>query len=88
MVAAAAVLAMSAPVEAYYHYTFYSSRSAPFTPIRARFNLAALTNNTINVFVSDAGPVNYAANDTFGSVLGEVKQAVAAWNTVPARPCG
>ena len=84
VVAAAAVLAMSAPVEAYYHYTFYSSRSAPFTPIRARFNLAALTNNTVNVFVSDAGPVNYAANDTFGSVLGEVEQAVAAWNTVPA----
>ena len=84
LVAAAAALAMVAPVEAYYHYTFYFSRSAPFTPIRARFNLAALTSNTLNVFVSDAGPVNYAANDTFGSVLGEVKQAVAAWNTVPA----
>ncbi|HEY1219955.1 MAG: matrixin family metalloprotease [Bryobacteraceae bacterium] len=80
---AAAVLAMSVPVEAYYHYTFYVSRSAPFTPIRARFNAAALTNNTLSVLVSDAGPVNYAANDTFGSVLGEVKQAVAAWNTVP-----
>jgi hypothetical protein len=84
VLAAAAVLAMSAPVEAYYHYTFYSSHSAPFTPIRARFNLPALTNGTLNVFVSDAGPVNYASNDTFGSVLGEVKQAVAAWNTVPA----
>jgi len=83
MVASAAVLAMSAPVEAYYHYTYYYSRSAPFTPIRGRFNLSALTNNTINVLVSDAGPVNYAANDTLGSVLGEVKQAVAAWNTVP-----
>jgi uncharacterized protein (TIGR03437 family) len=82
--AAAALLAISAPVEAYYHYTFYYSRSAPFTPIRARFNLAALTNNTLNVFVGDSGPINYAANDTFGSVLGEVKQAVAAWNTVPA----
>ena len=82
-VAAAAALAMVAPVEAYYHYTYYYSHSAPFTPIRARFNLAALTNNTLNVLVSDAGPVNYAPNDTFGSVLGEVKQAVAAWNTVP-----
>ena len=82
-VAAAAVLALSAPVEAYYHYTFYYSRSAPFTPIRAHFNLAALSNNTLNVLVSDAGPVNYAPNDTFGSVLGEVQQAIAAWNTVP-----
>jgi len=83
VVAVAAALAMGAPVEAYYHYTFYFTRSAPFTPVRARFNLAALTSDTLNVFVSDAGPVNYASNDTFGSVLGEVKQAVAAWNTVP-----
>jgi hypothetical protein len=83
VVTAAAVLAAVAPIEAYYHYTFYTSRSAPFTPVRARFNLAAVTNNTLNVFVSDAGPGNYASNDTFGSVLGEVKQAVAAWNTVP-----
>ncbi len=83
MLAAAAALAMVAPLRAYYHYTFYASRSAPFTPVRARFNLAALSNNTLNVFVSDAGPVNYASNDTFGSVLGEVKQAVAAWNAVP-----
>ncbi|MGB7759123.1 MAG: matrixin family metalloprotease [Bryobacteraceae bacterium] len=83
VVAAAAVLATITPLEAYYHYTFYFGRSAPFTPVHARFNLAALTNNTLNVLVSDAGPVTYAANDTFGSVLGEVKQAVAAWNTVP-----
>ena len=82
-VLAAVALWMCVPVQAYYHYTFYFSRSAPFTPVRARFNLAALTNNTLNVFVSDAGPASYAANDTFGSVLGEVKQAVAAWNTVP-----
>lgn len=83
VVAAAAVLALGIPAEAYYHYTYYTGHSAPFTPVHARFNLAALSNNTLNVFVSDAGPVNYAANDTFGSVLGEVKQAVAAWNTVP-----
>ena len=83
VVVVAAALAMVAPLEAYYHYTYYFSHSAPFTPVRARFDLAALTNNTLNVFVSDAGPGNYASNDTFGSVLGEVKQAVAAWNTVP-----
>ncbi|MGO9009155.1 MAG: IPT/TIG domain-containing protein [Bryobacteraceae bacterium] len=83
VLAAAAALAMVAPLEAYYHYTFYSSHSAPFTAVRGRFDLTSLTNNTLNVFVSDAGPSNYAANDTFGSVLGEVQQAVAAWNTVP-----
>ena len=83
VLAAAAALALVAPVEAYYHYTYFTGRGYPFHAVRARFNLAALTNNTLNVFVSDSGPVNYAANDSFGSVLGEVKQAVAAWNAVP-----
>jgi uncharacterized protein (TIGR03437 family) len=83
VIAAAAALALVAPVEAYYHYTYFTGRGVPYHAVRARFNLAALGNNTLNVFVGDAGPVNYAANDSFGSVLGEVKLAVAAWNTVP-----
>jgi len=82
-VAVATLLALCIPAEAYYHYTYFTTASAPFTAVHAQFNLAALTNNTLNVFVSDAGPANYAANDTFGSVLGEIQQAVAAWNTVP-----
>lgn len=80
----AALAALSGvPAHAYYHYIYYQSRFAPFTPIRAQFNLAALTDNTVTFFVSDAGPVNYYPNDSFGSVLGEVKQALAVWNSVP-----
>jgi Carboxypeptidase regulatory-like domain/Matrixin/IPT/TIG domain len=76
----AAVLGV--PAHAYYHYIYYQSRFAPFTPIRAQFNLAALPNNTVTFFVSDAGPSTYYPNDSFGSVLGEVKQALAVWNSV------
>ena len=32
--------------------------------------------------MSDSGPANYYPNDSFGSVLGEVKQALAVWSSV------
>lgn len=80
-IAAAAAL-LGLPAQAYYHYIYFQSRNAPFQPIRAQFNLAALPNNTVNFFVSDSGPATYYPNDSFGSVLGEVKQALAVWNGV------
>lgn len=80
--AALAVL-LGAPAQAYYHYIYYQSRFAPFTPIRAQFNLAALPNSTVSFFVSDSGPSTYYPNDNFGSILAEVKQALAVWNAVP-----
>jgi hypothetical protein len=76
-----AVLA-GVPAQAYYHYVYFQSRTAPFNPIRAQFNLAALPNNTVAFYVSDSGPSIYYPNDSFGSVLGEIKQALAVWNSV------
>ena len=82
LVFAATAALLGAPAQAYYHYTYYQSRFAPFMPIRAQFNLAALPNNTVSFFVSDSGPATYYPNDSFGSVVGEVKQALAVWNGV------
>src|SRR5262245_53418805 len=78
----AALLACAAPALGSYHYIHYASRIAPFTPIYEKFNLAALPNNTVTFFVSDQGPAIYAPNDHFGSVLSQIKQAAAAWNSV------
>lgn len=80
--AAAAVL-LATPSQAYYHYVhFLGSRSGPFTPIFEKFDLNALSNNTVTVYVSDQGPQIYGPNDTFGSVLSQVKDAAAVWNSV------
>jgi hypothetical protein len=79
-VAAAAVL-LGTPAEAYYHYIQYLSRIAPFTPAYAKFNLAALPFQTVTVSVSDAAPKT-PGNDSFASVLSQVKQAAAVWNGV------
>ena len=88
LVVAMAAFLLAAPLEAYYHYVHYSSRNAPFSPIYERFDLYGnssygLINKTVTFFVSDQSPAVFAPNDSFGSVLSQVKQAVAAWNSVP-----
>jgi uncharacterized protein (TIGR03437 family) len=77
----AAAILQGVPAEAYYHYVFYY-RSTPFLPMEAKFDLNRLTNNTLVFTVADNGPATYFANDSFGSVLAEVKQALAVWNSV------
>jgi uncharacterized protein (TIGR03437 family) len=69
--------------QAAYHYVHYASRNS-FTPIFEKFNLSALPNKTVTVQVSDQGPAVYAPNDSFGSVLAQIKAAAAAWNSVSA----
>ena len=80
--AAAAALLLCVPGKAYYQYVHYLTNFPPFTPVYEKFDLTALVNNTVAVYVSDQGPGAYGVNDSFGSVLSQVKMAVAAWNTV------
>lgn len=81
--AIAAALAVGIPAEAYYHYTHYLTRNAPFTPVPQAYDLNALSNKTITFMVLDTGPSSYGTNDSFGAVLSQIKQAAASWNAVP-----
>jgi uncharacterized protein (TIGR03437 family) len=76
-----AALLCAASAQAAYHYVHYPSRTN-FTPIYEKFNLASLPNNTVTFFVADQGPSVFGTNDSFGSVLAQIKQAAAAWNAV------
>ncbi len=78
---AAAILALAAPAEAYYQYVHFLTSSAPYTPVYERFDLSALLNNTVSVLALDAAPVT-PGNDSFASVISQVQQAAAAWNSV------
>lgn len=82
---AAATALLGVPAQAYYHYVHYLTRTGPFTPVYQKFDLSALPggSNTVTIFVSDQGPANYGPNDSFGSVLSQVKMAIQAWNTAP-----
>ncbi|HXA48725.1 MAG TPA: carboxypeptidase regulatory-like domain-containing protein, partial [Candidatus Acidoferrum sp.] len=74
---AIAIASFAVPAQGYYHYVHYSSRNAPFTPQYEKYNLKSVT-----FLVSDQGPASFAPNDTFGSLLAQVKQAIAAWDSV------
>jgi uncharacterized protein (TIGR03437 family) len=81
LVVALAALAAS-PAAAYYHYVHYASRNAPFAPIADKFDLNLLPNKTVTFLVSDIGPAVLAPNDSFPSILSQVRQATLAWNSV------
>lgn len=73
---------LAAQAQAYYFFTHYTSRTAPYNPVPEKFDLAALPNSTVTFFVSDQGPANYTANDSFATVLSQIRQAAQTWNSV------
>lgn len=79
---AIAVIVSALPANAYYQYVHYLTHGAPYTPVYERFDLTALPNKTVTFLVSDTGPAAFAPNDDFASVLSQVQQAAAAWNSV------
>src|ERR1700730_16719221 len=66
----------------YYHYIHYLTRTAPFLTAPDKFDLSALQNKTLTFFVADSGPSIYAQNDSYSSVLSQIRQAAATWNSV------
>jgi len=79
---AIAAAAIATPAEAYYHYVHFRN-GALGAPIQEKFDLNALGySRTVTFFVNDQGPAVLAPGDSFGSILGEVKQALAAWDSI------
>lgn len=76
----AAVAAANA--NAYYFWTHYRLTGAPYNPVPEKFDLTALPNKTVTFYVTDTGPAIYGANDSFASVLSQIRQATVAWNSV------
>ena len=74
--------AAATPSAAYYHYVHYLNSSSPYTVVFEKFDLTALPDNTVTFFVSDSGPTSYTPNDSFPSVLEQIRNATRAWNSV------
>ncbi len=73
---ALALIAIPAP--AYYHFVTYLNGAA----LPQKFDLTALPNKTVTVFVSENGPQTYSPNDNFSSVLTQIRQASLVWNRI------
>src|SRR5664279_346064 len=79
---AAVIFLLVTPSKAYYHYVHFLTGKAPYVAIPEAFDLTALPGKTVTFFVSDTGLKSYGPNDSFASVLSQVNQAAAAWNSI------
>ena len=70
------------PSAAYYHYVHYLNSSPPYQVAFEKFDLTALPDNTVTFFVSTSGPTSYTQNDSFPSVLAQIRNATQVWNSV------
>ena len=76
-------LGLAGTGSAYYFYVHYPSRSGPFTPILEKFDLNALPNKTVSVFISDRSPAQTYSGDGYTAIVSEIRAAAKVWNDVP-----
>jgi matrixin len=67
---------------AYYYFIYFNTKTGPFNPIPAKFDLTALNNNTVPFFISDQGPSAFAPGDSLQAIISEIRGAAEAWNNV------
>ncbi|HYL73046.1 MAG TPA: matrixin family metalloprotease [Bryobacteraceae bacterium] len=67
---------------AYYYFVYFNTRTGPFNPIPAKFDLNALTNNEVPFFISGFGPSATAPGDSFQAIIAEIRGAADVWNGV------
>jgi hypothetical protein len=73
---------LSSTGSAYYYYTYFNTSAPPYTPIVARFDLNALTANTVPFFIAGAGPSSMYAGDSFQAIISQIQAAANIWNGV------
>src|SRR5450755_3144224 len=73
---------LTSTCSAYYYFIYFNTRTGPFNPIPAKFDLSSLTNNAVPFFISDQGPSAVAAGDSFQAIIAEIRGAAEVWNGV------
>jgi hypothetical protein len=79
---AAALAALSPMASAYYYWVYYATRTTPFVPVPARFDLNNLQNKTVTYLISDQGPYPLVNGDSFTAVISQIRAAADVWNNV------
>ncbi len=82
MAIAAAMAALAPLASAYYYWIYFNGRSAPFTPVPARFDLSSLPNQNIPLLISSSGPAVMMPGDTFPGLVSQLRSAASVWNGV------
>jgi hypothetical protein len=82
LVLAAAMAGLSSVASGYYYWNFFPSHNGSFAPVQAKYDLTALTGNTVYFFISDQGPSALVPGDSFPALVSEIRAAAQVWNSV------
>ena len=71
----------------YYNFVYFTGRSAPFTPVPARFdylnaNGNGLIGGTVSYFISDQPPSAMMPGDSYAGIVSQIVSAAGVWNGV------
>jgi hypothetical protein len=80
----AAALVATSGANGYYHFVHYLTRTGPYTQIVEKFDLNALSGKTLQYVISEQGPTQLAANDSFPAVISQIRLAAQAWSDLPS----
>ena len=76
----ALILAVFAPSAV--GYTYFLHYTATGQALAEKYNLVQLPLKTVTFYVSTDGPTSYDPNDSFPSVVNQIRQATQVWNGV------
>jgi uncharacterized protein (TIGR03437 family) len=82
LILATSLAAMSSLASGYYHWTYFANRTGPFNAVPLRFDLNALSGNTVNYIISEQGPAATMPGDSFAAIVSEIQAAASVWNDV------
>ena len=67
---------------AYYHFVHFASRNGGLVPVVEKFDLDALVDDTVPYYISETGPAALSPNDSFESVISQIRGATQVWTDV------
>ncbi|MEZ5352000.1 MAG: matrixin family metalloprotease [Bryobacteraceae bacterium] len=80
ILALAAFFGLVSTASGYYHFVHFRTRFGPFQPIYEKFNLATLPGQAVPYFIAEQGPSQVAANDSFASLVSQIRLAARVWS--------
>lgn len=80
--AAAVVLSLASIASAHDYWIYFPSRTGPFQPYPAKFDLSVLRDKTVSYFISDQPPGKLMDGDNYDALVSQIRLAAETWNGV------
>ena len=76
------LMSLSSVSSAYYYWTYFAGRAAPFLAVPVKFDVNALAGKTVSYFISDQAPGPLVPGDSFHAIASQIRLAASVWDNV------